>query len=105
MKIINFRYNIIIYSIVCLLNIIGFFILLNRFIFNSIYPNECVFHFSHRPRGILGDLFFPILSGSNDHPGPGIFNFLFVITTGIISGIVMTRIVKKMARKKIKEKS
>ncbi|HCS21536.1 MAG TPA: hypothetical protein DIW47_13415 [Bacteroidetes bacterium] len=64
--------------------------LFNYLILDSILiPDPCYYH-SHEP-GLLFHLFYDLPSSEGYHPFPSVFNFIFTLTIGALSGLAFSK--------------
>jgi hypothetical protein len=81
-------------SIFIIGGIIFWFIIINEIIFNAVFPDVCVYHFTEYKPGFWEALFFSVTGASNDHPEVGFFNLFIVVLLGVLTGILIYKILR-----------
>lgn len=72
--------------------------ILGGYIFNFVaLPDLCDYHNKDVKTSWLFDLFFPQTSVNGFHPGPGLFFYFFIISIGVVTGVMFQRLLERNA--------
>ena len=74
-------------------------IFFNKLIDSIIIPDPCAYHYNSKIEiGATFKMFYDINSGTGYHPEPSDFNIIFTLVTGILLGVILIIIAKRIKK-------